>query len=112
MTPEEQALENQVKMHRRQRRLLYLQGVHFKATRADFKTVCREKLSMAIGFHWPEANREGNTHRGWLYLSFESRPDRAQAEEKLKRFKFRGRDIRVEKSKRLAVSGLETLVVF
>lgn len=55
-------------------------------------------------FIWQPANRPGNKHQSWAMLAFESCTNCRKAEEELQVLKFRGRDVKVERASRQAVS--------
>lgn len=93
-------------------RLLVVKNIHFKASTADFKKVCRAKLSkpQTVKFIWRAPDRPGQSHRGFVMLEFDFRSDLRRAETELERMQVRNRPVRVEKASRRAVS--VTYVVF
>jgi hypothetical protein len=103
--PYDKEFEAKIEVYRRRQRLLVASNIHFKATPADFMNVCRTKLSNpeSVTFFWREPNEPHNTHNGWCMLGFELRSECQRAEEDLKQFEYRGRQITIKKAGRKAV---------
>lgn len=108
MTQYDEQFESQLTTYRARRRLLVAKSIHFKASRADFKTVCRGRLSQpdSVKFFWREQDKSWHNHSGWVMLAFELRTECRKAEEELKDFKFRGRDIEVLRASKVAVRAI------
>ena len=98
--------ESQIKVYRKRQRLLVAKSIHFRAPCADFKAACRAKLSKpeTVKFFWRDGQDSWMKNPGWAMLGFETRPDRKQAEDELKQFGFRGRDIKIQRASQHSVS--------
>ncbi|CAG9973988.1 unnamed protein product [Clonostachys byssicola] len=90
--------ESRIGVYRRRQRLLVARSIHFRASRADFETACRAKLSNpdSVQFFWQDANHVGHTnHRGWVMLGFDTRENCRLAQRELVNFRVRNRNVNI-----------------
>ncbi|CAH0054866.1 unnamed protein product [Clonostachys solani] len=96
--------ESRIGVYRRRQRLLVARSIHFQASRVDFETACRAKLSNpdSVQFFWQESNNRRHTHRGWVMLGFDTRENCRLALNELANFRVRNRDVNISKASRRA----------
>lgn len=106
MTRYDAEFERQLEAPRRERRLLVVKNIHFKASTTDFKEVCRAKLSkpQTVKFVWQAPNRPWNSHRGFVMLEFDLPSNLRRAEAELEGTVVRNRPVKMERASRKAVS--------
>ncbi|KAK0766578.1 hypothetical protein N5P37_000303 [Trichoderma harzianum] len=115
MAPRDAQFEARIELYRRERRLLVAKNIYWEATRAEFETAVRAKLTMGdtVSFVWPRQTdwrfrRNTKRHRGYAFIVFNTRPDAQRAVRELRPFDFCGRRVRIEIAGREAfVSGPE-----
>lgn len=111
MAPRDAQFEARIEPYRRERRLLVAKNIYWEASRAEFETAVRTKLTMGdtVSFVWPRQTdwrfrRNTKRHRGYAFIVFNTRPDAQRAVRELRPFDFRGRRVRIEIAGREAVS--------
>ncbi|RFU73325.1 hypothetical protein TARUN_8933 [Trichoderma arundinaceum] len=113
MAPRDAHFENQIEIHRRERRLLVARNINFESTRADFETDVRTKLTMgdSVTFFWPRPaerryRHNKKRHQGYTFLAFETKEDAQLAQKDLQAYSFSGRRVNIIiASKEAFVSG-------
>ncbi|PNP53778.1 hypothetical protein THARTR1_05902 [Trichoderma harzianum] len=116
MAPRDAQFEAIIEPYRRERRLLVAKNIFFEATRAEFETAVRTKLTMgdAVSFVWPRPTdwrfrRNTKRHRGYTFFVFNTRADAQRAVRELRPFDFRGRRVTIQIASREAfVSGSQS----
>ncbi|VUC31788.1 unnamed protein product [Clonostachys rosea] len=76
------AFEQLIRGFRKNRRLLTINNISFKATRTEFETAAREKCHKpdTLTFFWPptEAKYSNPRHKGSVHLGLQDRTDAAR----------------------------------
>ncbi|KAH7127451.1 hypothetical protein EDB81DRAFT_764628 [Dactylonectria macrodidyma] len=95
----DEQFESQLTEYRNKGQLLAATNINLQASRADFKTVCRAKLSQpnTVRFFWQEANNPRHTHRACAMLAFEFQTDLRRAQDELTDIQLLGRDVVIER---------------
>jgi hypothetical protein len=103
--PRDEQFESRVSTYREKQRLLVVKSLPFRASIADIKKACREKLTKpeTARFFWSQPEDSKNKHPGWCMVGFDFRGDFRQAQQDLQGLEIRGRPIRMEKAKRVCL---------
>lgn len=110
MAPHDQAFEAQIVKYRKNRRLLVATNVNHNASSQEFKKFCNKKLSRpnTVKFFWPTGSFAGKKHGATAMLAFEERDHLQKALNDLgEKFQWRGREVKIGKARRHAVSETE-----
>lgn len=112
MAPRDDQFEAQIEPYRRERRLLVARNIYWEATRAEFETTVRTRLTMGdtvSRFFWlPQTDRRfrrnNKRHRGYVFILFNTKQDAQRALRELRPFDFHGRRVMIDFAGREAVS--------
>ncbi|KAM5370287.1 hypothetical protein ACJZ2D_008583 [Fusarium nematophilum] len=110
MAPYNAEWEGQIEGFRKNRRLLVARNINFKETRASFEANVRARLTKpdSVIFLWPPPSSpqysNPTRHMGWVMLAFNQRSDVKTAEDDLTNYEFAGRQIRICRASKAAVS--------